>query len=160
MMQIFEKYFSAEDREDIRLAIMNAELDTSGEIRVHVEDVCRGEPGRRAKKVFCALNMDQTSDRVGVLFYLAVSNRKFSVIADKGIKKAVAKNFWDEVNQILLNNFREDNFAEGLCLAIARTGELLKNHFPRATTDLNELPDDISFGDLPDTNVSPPSPLE
>lgn len=31
-------FFTAEQQENIRQAILNAELDTSGEIRVHIEN--------------------------------------------------------------------------------------------------------------------------
>ena len=36
-------FFTPEQKEDITLAIKNAELDTSGEIRVHVENTCKGD---------------------------------------------------------------------------------------------------------------------
>jgi uncharacterized membrane protein len=141
-----EEYFSANDLDDIRQSIMNAELDTLGEIRVHVEDVCRGDPRKRASRVFCSLGMDKTRERVGVLFYVAVMNRKFAIISDEGIRIKLPAGFWDEIRQLLLNYFRDDRFTDGLCEAISRTGLLLKDHFPRPASDSNELPDEISFG--------------
>ena len=139
-------FFSQLDREDIREAVKNAELETSGEIRVHIEDNCSGEVMDRAATVFKKLEMHKTEKRNGVLFYLALQNRKFAVIGDKGINVVVEDNFWDDVKDLLLNHFREGLFTEGLVKGIERVGIKLKNHFPYHSDDLNELSDDVSFG--------------
>ena len=140
-------FFSQEQREDIRQAILNAELDTSGEIRVHIETNCKGEVLDRAAYLFKKLNMHDTELRNGVLFYLAVNNRKFAVLGDKGINAVVPDDFWDDIKMILLNQFRENHFTEGLVEGIGKVGEKLKKHFPHQSDDINELPDDISFGE-------------
>jgi uncharacterized membrane protein len=140
-------FFTNEQREDIRQAILNAELDTSGEIRVHIETNCKGEVMDRAAYLFKKLNMHDTELRNGVLFYLALNNRKFAVLGDIGINGIVPENFWDDIKITLLNHFRENRFTEGLIEAIGQVGEKLKEHFPYHTSDVNELPDDISFGD-------------
>jgi uncharacterized membrane protein len=140
-------FFTKEQREDIRQAILNGELDTSGEIRVHIETNCKGEVLDRAAYLFKRLKMHETELRNGVLFYLAVKNRKFAVIGDMGINSMVPEDFWDEIKLILLNNFREDRFTDGLVEGIGKVSEKLKEHFPYQTDDINELPDDISFGE-------------
>jgi uncharacterized membrane protein len=140
-------FFTKEQRDDIRQAILNAELDTSGEIRVHIETSCKGEVLDRAAFLFDKLEMKETELRNGVLFYLAVNNRKFAVIGDKGINSLVPENFWDDIKVILLNHFREGHFTEGLTDGISKVGEKLKVHFPYKTDDINELPDEISFGE-------------
>ena len=60
--------------------------------------------------------------------------------------KVVPENFWDDIKLIMLSYFREGNFVQGLTEAIQRTGAQLKQHFPYKKGDVNELPDDISFG--------------
>lgn len=42
------EFFDNNQKETIKQAIMNAELDTSGEIRVHIENQCPGEVMERA----------------------------------------------------------------------------------------------------------------
>ena len=54
--------------------------------------------------------------------------------------------FWDDIKALLLEHFREEKYAEGLIKGIELVGTKLKNHFPFQTDDVNELPDDISFG--------------
>jgi len=141
-----KNFFTPEEQEDIRQAILNAELDTSGEIRVHIENICNGDVMNRAAYVFKHLGMHKTHLRNGVLIYLAIRNRKFAIIGDRGIHKVVPENFWDDIKLGMLNYFRDSEFCEGLCYAILAAGEQLKKHFPYRKEDINELPDDISFG--------------
>jgi len=138
--------FSKDEEQWIKQAIMNAELDTSGEIRVHIENICNGDVMDRAAFVFEKLNMHKTKLRNGVLIYLAVKNRKFAIIGDKGINKVVPDNFWDEIKQHMLNQFRNGEFTKGIAEAIKMAGKQLKSHFPYQQDDENELSDDISFG--------------
>jgi uncharacterized membrane protein len=139
-------FFSKQDQEDIRLAIMNAELDTSGEIRVHIENTCKGDVMDRAAFVFNQLGMQRTDLRNGVLIYLAVKNRRFAIIGDSGINKVVPENYWDDIKTGMLNNFREGSFTQGLIEAITAAGTQLKRNFPHKIDDVNELSDDLSFG--------------
>jgi uncharacterized membrane protein len=139
-------FFSKEQKEDIKQAILNAELDTSGEIRVHIENVCEGEVMNRAAFIFKKLKISNTEQRNGVLFYLAVKNRKFAIIGDEGINNTVPEDFWEEVKIKMLNHFRDGNFTEGLVEGISIIGKYLKKHYPYQTDDVNELSDEISFG--------------
>ncbi len=146
-MSISAKNFFTDDQQDaIKQAIMNAELDTSGEIRVHIENTCKGDVMNRAAYIFEKIDMHKTLLRNGVLIYLAIENRKFAIIGDKGINVVVPDNFWDTIKMGMLNRFRENQFTEGLCESISQIGVLLKTKFPRLTDDVNELPDEISFG--------------
>lgn len=140
-------FFSKEQQEKINLAIRMAELDTSGEIRVHIEDTCAGEVLDRAAFLFKQLKMTDTDLRNGVLIYLALKNRKFAIIGDAGINIVVPPDFWDSIKHNMLNHFRADRFEIGLIEAVKAVGEKLKAYFPRQKDDVNELPDDISFGD-------------
>jgi uncharacterized membrane protein len=141
-----KNFFSNEQQESILLAIKNAELDTGGEIRVHIENKCPGDVLDRAAQVFDKLHMQNTKLRNGVLVYLSIENRKFAILGDAGINAVVPENFWDEIKDKMIAHFREGQFTEGLVEAIQSAGEQLKIHFPYETDDVNELPDDISFG--------------
>ncbi|MHC1707007.1 MAG: TPM domain-containing protein [Bacteroidales bacterium] len=145
-MNTAKGFFSPEQREDILHAIMAAELDTSGEIRVHIEKECSGEVMDRALVIFHKLGMQKTELRNGILFYLAVNNRKFAVLGDKGIHEKVGDDFWEMIRQEMIDHFRKDEFSQGLSHGILMAGEQLKKYYPYKRNDVNELPDDISFG--------------
>lgn len=140
-----KNFFTQEQQEEIKQAILNAELDTSGEIRVHIQKKCNGEILDCAADVFKTLGMDKTSARNGVLIYVAVDNRSFAIIGDSGINAVVPADFWESTKQLIINHFREGRFAEGLIAGIMKAGEQLKIHFPYHKNDVNELTDDISF---------------
>jgi uncharacterized membrane protein len=140
-------FFSNQEKEDIQHAIQHAELDTSGEIRVHIENRCLGDVMNRAAHLFKKLGMHKTDLRNGVLIYLAIDNRKFAIIGDLGINSVVPEDFWEHIKLDMLEYFRNGEFAEGLIHAVTEAGTQLKKHFPYATNDVNELPDDLSFGE-------------
>jgi uncharacterized membrane protein len=139
-------YFFTEDQKaKILASVKEAEQDTSGEIRVHVETSFNGDVLDRAAWVFGKLGMHKTALRNGVLFYLAVEDRKFAIIGDAGINAKVPADFWDTTKELIQKNFKEGKFTEGLCEGIILAGKHLKTHFPHKEDDVNELPDEISF---------------
>ncbi len=141
-----KRFFTKEEQDRIMNAILNAELDTSGEIRVHIESVFKDDVMDRATFIFKKLKMHRTELRNGVLFYLAVKSRKFAIIGDVGINKEVPKDFWNDIKEKMAEYFKENKFTEGLVFGISETGAHLKKHFPYHLDDINELSDDISFG--------------
>jgi uncharacterized membrane protein len=138
-------FFSKEEQQKIVAAIKEAELNTSGEIRVHIENHCKKEVLERAAEVFYDLKMNQTAARNGILFYLAVKDHKFAVIGDEGINKKVEHDFWNDIKDQMIFNFKENKFADGLVAGILKCGERLKEYFPYQSDDVNELSDEISF---------------
>ncbi len=138
-------FFTKEQQAQILASVKEAENATSGEIRVHIETSFKGDVLDRAAWVFKKLGMHKTAERNGVLFYLAVSDRKFAIIGDAGINAKVTSTFWDEVSLLLQKNFKDGKFTEGLSEGIILAGLQLKTYFPHRDDDVNELPDDISF---------------
>ncbi|UYZ58604.1 TPM domain-containing protein [Hymenobacter latericus] len=132
-------------------AIRKAELATSGEIRVHLEEECpTPEPMDRAAHVFGQLGMHRTAQRNGVLFYVAWASRQFAVIGDAGINAAVPDDFWERTKEVVLSYFRRQQYVQGLEQGIQLAGEQLRHYFPHnAATDQNELDNSISFGGPP-----------
>ncbi len=144
-MSKVENFLTSTQEQEIIEAIRLAEKDTSGEIRVHLEKSTEKDTLERAKEVFHFLKMDETKQQNGVLFYVAVDDKKFSIIGDTGIDKAVPDTFWSGVKDMVLKNFSKGHFTEGLKLGIAETGFKLKQYFPYKYNDTNELPDSISL---------------
>lgn len=144
------------DEAAIVQAIQEAERNTSGEVRVHIEDLCEGNVLDRATRVFAYLHMHQTKLRNGVLFYVALKSRKFAVLGDAGINAVVPPNFWEEINRTVVAEFKEGKYAQGLSKGIRMAGEQLKAYFPYAGehADINELSDDISFGNSQGDNTT------
>ena len=142
-----KELFTDELQKQVVAAIETAELNTSGEVRVHLDDKCKGEVLDRAAYVFEKLEMHKAEQRNGVLFYLAVQDKKFAILGDAGINQKVPENFWEEIKSEVIENFKKGDFAEGLSSGIIKAGEQLKAHFPYQEDDVNELDNEISFDD-------------
>ena len=140
-----KSFFTAEEQRRIVEAIAEAEMNTSGEIRVHLENKCSIEVLDRAAQVFAKLSMHKTKERNGVLFYLAVADRKFAILGDAGINAKTGPNFWNAIKAGMAQEFSKGNFTDGLVNGILQAGEQLKSHFPYQSDDVNELPNEISF---------------
>lgn len=132
------------DKDSIQDAIAQAELETSGEIRVHIDKVCDGDPVKRAVEVFEELKMHETELRNGVLIFIAFSNQKLAIIGDKGINELVPSNFWDSTRDVMIQLFKKGHFTEGICAAVKEAGEQLATYFPLEEGDVNELSNTIS----------------
>lgn len=139
-----QEYFNERQEQAILSNIMDAENNTSGEIRVHVEKHCNGDPQLRAINVFRWLEMVHTDQRNAVLIYVAFKDKKFAVIGDKGINEVVPPDFWSTICATMKKHFVQEKIAEGICDGINIIGEKLKNYFPAVRGDKNELPDEIS----------------
>jgi uncharacterized membrane protein len=143
-----EYHLSAQEELDVIEAIKSAELNTSGEIRVHIDPSSDKDGLERAKEVFFELKMNETEAQNGVLFYLAVKEHKFAILGDAGIDKVVPDDFWNSTKELVIGEFKKGNFATGLQLGIAEAGKRLKEFFPYQKDDVNELPDEISKGQI------------
>lgn len=139
-----EDFLTKQDEQEIVLSIVEAEKNTSGEIRVHIEEHSEKSPLDRAQEVFFELKMNETQDRNGVLFYICVSDKKFAIIGDKGINDVVESDFWDCTKDTVIANFKEGNFKKGLVEGILQAGQQLKHYFPYQSDDTNELSNEIS----------------
>jgi uncharacterized membrane protein len=138
--------FTTEQKQQIVAAIHEAEKNTSGEIRVHIEKKCNEDVLDHAAFMFDALDMQKTAERNGVLIYLAVEDRQLAILGDAGINQKVPIDFWESTKDLIISHFKQGNFTEGLSKGILLAGEQLQQHFPYQKDDKNELSDDISFG--------------
>ncbi len=141
-----EQFFAQEEKDRILGAIRESETQTSGEIRVHIESNCHGDVLDRAAFLFEKLKMHRTDLRNGVLFYLSVNDRKFAILGDAGINQVTPENFWNEIKEVVLAEFIQNRYAEGLCKGIQMAGQALREKFPCRCDDVNELSNDLSFG--------------
>ncbi|XCI75655.1 MAG: TPM domain-containing protein [Flavobacteriales bacterium] len=147
-MRLKNPFLNAEEEQRVVQAIQQAERDTSGEIRVHIQNRPKEciSAFETTQKVFFQLGMDQTQQRNGVLFYVGVTRHSFTILGDEGINKTVTTGFWNEIKDRVIQNFKVQKYCQGLIEGITIAGQALKTYFPYQKDDINELPDDISKG--------------
>jgi len=146
MLDKVEAFLTTSEEQEVIEAIRIAELNTSGEIRVHIEKTSKGDATNRSLEVFYMLKMDNTKLQHAVLIYVAVEEKTFVIYGDKGINDVVSKNFWDSTKDIMQSHFKTGNFKQGLVDGIIKSGEQLKKFFPYNASDTNELTNEISKG--------------
>ncbi len=140
--------FSEAEQKRIVDAVASAELNTSGEVRVHIESKCKEDNVLdRASRVFAHLDMHKTEARNGVLIYVAIDDHQFAIIGDAGINQKVPDDFWDSTAGEMTTRFKEGEILEGIITGIHNVGEQLAHYFPYTDDDINELSDEISFGE-------------
>lgn len=141
-----EAFLSPEEEQEVINAILKAEKNTSGEIRVHIEPATTLDPYERAQEVFHSLKMENTKDSNGVLLYIAVNDRTFVIYGDKGINEVVSNTFWNDTKDVIQTHFKKGQFKQGIVAGILKAGEELKTHFPYTSDDTNELSNEVSKG--------------
>ncbi|RNC92703.1 MAG: TPM domain-containing protein [Allomuricauda sp.] len=145
-MSKVEEFLTAAEEQAIVDAILQAEKNTSGEIRVHIEATAKIDHFSRAQQVFHFLKMDNTKDANGVLIYVAVTDKKFVIYGDQGIDKVVPKGFWNTTRDLMASYFAKGDYKNGIIEGVLKAGKELQAHFPWDHGDVNELSDAISKG--------------
>jgi uncharacterized membrane protein len=132
----------------IEAATAAGELTHRGEVRVAIEAALpptrvlrRLTPRERAMEVFSLLRVWDTEENCGVLLYLLLADHAVEIVADRGIHRKVGNAQWQAICSALEADFRAGRFAEGVVKAIERMSAVLAEHFPRDSSDTNELPD-------------------
>ena len=144
MNKLVYHFFDDDDFLRISNKISEIELITAGEVRVSIkEEKTFSERNSNlqelAEKEFYRLNMHQTRDKTGILLYFLLGERKFHILADKGINEKVESNVWVKVSENIQNNFKNGYFSKGIVEGIENVGKLLSEHFPIKSDDTNEL---------------------
>ncbi|MGC6525092.1 MAG: TPM domain-containing protein [Flavobacteriaceae bacterium] len=147
-MDSIENFLTTEEEQDIVSAILKAERNTSGEIRVHIEKSTKESIDKRAKYIFHALKMDNTKLENGVLIYIAIENKKFGIYGDKGIDRKVDSNFWNKTRDVMQKHFETGAFKTGIVEGIKSASEALEKFFPWETNDKDELSNEVSKGEV------------
>lgn len=145
-MSLIEDFLTTVEENEIVDAIKSAENKTSGEIRIHIEKSLDKDPHERVLEVFHYLNMDKTNLNNGVLFYISVEDKSFTIYGDKGIHKKVSDIYWDEIKDLVIDHFKKGEFKNGLVKGVVGVGEKLKKLYPIIKDDTDELSNLISKG--------------
>ncbi|MEE9429519.1 MAG: TPM domain-containing protein [Melioribacteraceae bacterium] len=139
-------YHFFDDDEFLRISntIKDAELQTSGEIRVSLQEHRKFSERNSsllllAEKEFYRLNMHQTKDKTGILLLFILEERQFYILADEGIDKVVNTSIWKEVADNMEKDFEHGYFSEGIINGVKKVGDILSEHFPIKSDDKNEL---------------------
>ncbi|KXK06447.1 MAG: hypothetical protein UZ04_CHB001000450 [Chlorobi bacterium OLB4] len=142
------KYLNDNDLKRIEEKISGVESKTSGEIKLCIK-VTRGiyedtlSPREIAVSEFFNLGMQNTKDRTGILIFILFDERKYEIIADEGIYEKIPEEKWRYVKEIIVNNFRNGNYCDGIIDVINEMGNMLIKEFPADGVNPDELSNEV-----------------
>lgn len=140
-----EHHISEDQEARVVEAIRLAELNTSGEIKVHLDQYCKGDALKRARELFGQLNLHKTEQRNAVLIFVALDSRKAAIFGDEGIHGRLDSDYWSAEMDVMIDHFKKGDFAGGLIQVVTDMGQKLKELYPYdAKTDTNEVANEIS----------------
>ena len=140
-----ESFLNEKEINDLAVIISKAELLTSGEIRLHLEEKCQIDTEARALEVFYSLNMGNTKLKNAVLIYISYGDQKFAICGDEGIHENVSNRFWKSLRNSLRRSFEKKDFFKGISITIMECGRQLRTYFPYQHDDINELDNHVTF---------------
>ncbi len=134
------------DLKAVEQAVKSFESRTSGEIVVSFQMLSKGDPEKAARKIFKRLKLYRTAGRNATLIVLYIASRKFAVIGDQGIDEKVPADFWYTTVAVMGDHFTAGRIKAGLVEGIGILGEALSKYFPVRSDDINELSDELHYG--------------
>ena len=139
-------FVQALDHARITAAIVEAEQQTSGQIRVFVSHHDVDDAVAAAREHFAKLGLEKTAARNGVLVFIAPEARKYAIVGDEGIHSRCGEDaFWKSVVGVTMRPLlKEERYTEAIVAAVGEIGRALAAHFPPvAGAHDNELSDGV-----------------
>ena len=98
---------------------------------------------RRAIMLFKAGAERRTIGRTGILIYLSMAERRAEIVGDEAITAVTTPETWGEAMTALITHVKAGRPGDGIVAAIELIGDVLAEHFPKTSTDTNEIPDKL-----------------
>lgn len=98
---------------------------------------------RRAVMLFKTGGERRTIGRTGILIYLSMGEHRAEIIGDEAITAVTTPETWGEAMAALITDVKDGRPGDGIVAAVERIGNVLAEHFPKSSTDTNEIPDKL-----------------
>lgn len=145
-MADYRTILSDEDKKFLVTLIKSTEESTSCEIKIHINDSCKGAALDKAIELIAKLGLDKTKNRTGIILYLSVKDKKFAIAGDVGIHQTLPNHSWHDLKDEAISFFKDEKYAEGLAHCLRKLSMIVTSTFPANKIDnVNEISDDISF---------------
>ncbi|HEY7992693.1 MAG TPA: TPM domain-containing protein [Candidatus Eremiobacteraceae bacterium] len=118
------------DPERVVRAIVDAERNTTGQIRVSIAAPPWGSVRNAAERAFARLEMTRTPQRNGVLIFVVPARREFVILGDVAIHERVGQEFWERVASAMSERIRSGDLTDGIVHGVEASGVELAAHFP------------------------------
>ncbi len=84
-----------------------------------------------------------TNEKIGVLIYVSLFEKKVEIIADRGALTAVPDELWEQINNNFNTIFSFGDVPNAFIKELKRTKAIFAEYILPIENDINELPDDL-----------------
>ncbi len=96
-----------------------------------------------ARAVFQKGGIRFTNEKIGVLIYVSLFEKRVKLIADRGAFTLVPNEFWSKFKKDFNSIFESDNAADAFIVELQKTKAIFAEYILPIENDINELPDDL-----------------
>ena len=136
---------SRDEIDRIEAKIAAVERLTSAELRVVLTRSTWLGIKTKARTVFRKYQLDKTAERNAVLLLIDFRNQEILVYGDEGVDSLVGQDFWNDVRDAMVEEFRGGKLADGISIGIRIVGEKLSLLYPPKSSDVDEISNALIF---------------
>lgn len=135
MPWITQRYFKAEQLDQIEQAVKAAELGHAGELIVIIEgnlplnEAYRRGTHERAMDLFSEFKVWDTEFNSGVLLYVNICEHQVELLADRGINQFVVPEHWQTICDQVSERFKQEQYSDGVFTGVQLIGQTLQTFY-------------------------------
>ena len=96
-----------------------------------------------ARAVFQKGGIRFTNEKIGMLIYVSLYEKRVKIIADRGAFTLVPNEFWKKFKYDFISIFEKDNEADAFIEELKKMKPIFAEYILPIENDINELPDDL-----------------
>jgi len=96
-----------------------------------------------SRAVFQKGGIRHTQEKIGVLFFVSILEKKVKIIADRGAEMSVPLEEWEKIQAQFDKTFDSSDAQNNFLKSLTSTKEIFSKYIPPVEDDINELPDNL-----------------
>lgn len=140
-----ERLLSPDEIDRLEAKIAAVEQITSAQLRLALTRPSWLGIKRKALRLFEQHGLARTAERNGVLIVIDWKSHEVLIYGDEGVSSRTGQDFWDDVRDAMIEEFRDGRLADGCAIGIHLIGDKLSTLFPATAAGRNELSNALIF---------------
>jgi len=98
-----------------------------------------------SRAIFQKGGIRHTKEKIGVLIYVSLFEKKVKIIADRGAENMIPIEKWDEIKESFQTVFTASDFQTTFLEKLKNCQKIFSEYIPSQEDDINELPDNLDI---------------
>lgn len=138
-------FLSTDELTRLELKIAAAEKLTSAEFKIIIARHSWFGMKKKAIRLFKKYRLHETEKRNAVLILIVAKDQQLLIYADEGIHSKVGTAQWEAIRDVMLDYFKQGNYAESVSTGIFLLADTLAEYFPSDSDQYQRLSNEIIF---------------